>query len=201
MKKLFNPQTAIGVILLSLIAIGMWEFALRDTLSFLEKFILSLSTLGLEEYKDAIYVQIARGFYEAASLKTLALLVGGIFGFFFGMISVMTLHLFADKDKFPKFLFAKKKAAVIFLAVYTVTFFGILVLDLTRLSYVDGSISYYHQLVSIATPDTSVSEIQDIDAQFAQISSKNDYVSVIERLKLTINNAHQKLPAPPSFIF
>jgi hypothetical protein len=49
-------------------------------------FVLTISTLGLREVQDGMYVEIARGNYERAGLYTFAMITGMICGITFGVI-------------------------------------------------------------------------------------------------------------------
>ena len=88
MKNFLNTKTLIGSLIVGLFGSALWENIFRDLLSFGGKTLLTISTLGLEKYKNDIYISIARGFYEQVSIQTLSLGLGVLFGITLGGILV-----------------------------------------------------------------------------------------------------------------
>jgi hypothetical protein len=68
----------IGAIVISILSNGIWEFLIRPVLLYFQNGLLNLITLGIQEYKDAIYQEIARGHYDRASEDLLGVVLGGI---------------------------------------------------------------------------------------------------------------------------
>lgn len=60
-----------GVVLLAIVGNAVWEFIARPTLLAGQDLLLNLSTLGVQRFKDSMYVQIAKGHYDRASLLLL----------------------------------------------------------------------------------------------------------------------------------
>ena len=64
----------LATILLGAIGSGVWEYLLKPFFEFGTKFILNIATLGIETFKNDIYLQIAKGFMEKASSDNLKML-------------------------------------------------------------------------------------------------------------------------------
>ena len=80
MKKILSTKTFFWTLLISIIGSALLENIFRNIFNFIGKTALTISTLGIEKYKNDIYLNIARGFYEQVSLKVLSLEVGVLSG-------------------------------------------------------------------------------------------------------------------------
>jgi hypothetical protein len=71
---------------------------------------------------------------------------------------------------------------------------SMVVSDFIRFSYVNSAISYYHQLDAITAPFIDQSERVSLRSKFAQIKSKQDYVTIIQRLQSIAKENGQAVP-------
>lgn len=69
-----------GVLLIGVASNAIWEFAFRPAFFFAQSSMLTLITLGIQQYKDAIYIEIARGHYDRASVALFLESLGVICG-------------------------------------------------------------------------------------------------------------------------
>lgn len=66
----------IGVIAVGVATNAIWEFLIRPVLLFTQNGVLTLTTLGIQRFKDAIYIDIARGHFDRASEELFLMLTG-----------------------------------------------------------------------------------------------------------------------------
>ena len=79
-----------GVILIGVLTNALWEFLFKPSLLTAQNLILNLSTLGVQRFKDSMYIDIASGHHDRASLQLLGnfvglsagVLVGAVIGIF-----------------------------------------------------------------------------------------------------------------------
>lgn len=205
MKNFLNTKTVIVSLIVGLVGSALWEHIFRDLLNFGGKTLLTISTLGLEKYKDDIYISIAQGFYEQVSIQTLSLGLGILFGTVLG--SILITFRIKEKDEETKeskvkewFKNHKRLVRTGFL-IYTIFVMGVTVLSLTKITYINKSIAYYRQLQSIAAPHLTFDQEKIFNSRFAQIQNKEDYAKLIDDLTAVVGAAGQTLPKSPSFIF
>lgn len=89
MKKISTTKTIIGSFVLVIIGSALWENIFKNILNFSGKTLLDISTLGIEKYRNDIYVLIARGFYERVSLGILTLAMSILIGVIVGCIIII----------------------------------------------------------------------------------------------------------------
>jgi hypothetical protein len=205
MKNFLNTKTIIGSLLVAIAGSALWENVFRDVLSFVSQFVLTIATLGLEKYKNDIYINIARGFYEQVSLQILSLSLG----VFFGIMSGMALFIFKIKEgderqkasKTREWVNSHRRFIKVALLTYTFFMIGLLTLSLVKITYINRSIAYYRQLESIALPYLTPEQEKLFNSRFAQIKNREDYVQIIIELNKSVSGRALSLPAPPTFIF
>lgn len=69
----------IGALLIGITSNALWDFFFKPVLLFAQNGILTLSTLGIQSFKDAIYTDIAKGHYDRASEELFALFTALLF--------------------------------------------------------------------------------------------------------------------------
>ncbi|MCX6723235.1 MAG: hypothetical protein NT094_04215, partial [Candidatus Staskawiczbacteria bacterium] len=176
----------------------------RGFLNVAGKILLTFSTLGIEKYKNNIYLDVAKGFYEQPSLQILALVFGIIFGVLFGMLSIILKKRkdeVVPQSKINEWLVSNTNKVKIILIFYILFVLSFSFLSLARVTYINKSIAYYDQLIKIASPYLALDEEKVLNSDFAQIKNKNDYLELTNNLEQIIKKQNKKLPEPPSFIF
>lgn len=78
LKKLRN---LLSVVFVGALGTGLWNYVFQPSLGYGRDFSLNLVSLGLESYKLAVYLEVARGFHEKTTVLTYGLIVFLIFGF------------------------------------------------------------------------------------------------------------------------
>ena len=81
----------VSTVILGAIGSGLWDAVFKPAFPKLVDFMLTISTLGLRELQDGMYVEIARGNYERAGLATFQMITGINCGIIIGIVSVYTI--------------------------------------------------------------------------------------------------------------
>ena len=185
-----------GTLVVGGLGSGVWEYILKPLFSNGVDFILDLSTLGIETFKNSVYEEISQGFSEKNSIKIYNLFITLLMGSFVIFFLLMFDRIKAIKEKLilTENTEEKKEKKNIELEVsnieiklrififLTSCFFLILLIYTKKLDYINNSIIYYTKLKDITSPYVSDLELKKITSNFAQIKNKNDYVSLINKL-------------------
>lgn len=194
----------LGTVFIGAIGSGVWEYILKPILEQGSNFILDIATLGIGVYKDNIYTSVAKGFSESNSIKSYQtmqiFMISLLYVFYFTLFlrikkmqqsinieSSVSKEMVKDitnielKIKKVKKFFLIGVVSVVILLVMQIT-------SVSRLNYINDSISYYQQLKNIALPYMKEKEILELDSRFALIKNKNDYVSIINDLKIILKS-------------
>ena len=199
----------LGTIGVGILTNALWDAIRPATRSFYE-FLLNISILGIDKFKDGIYLDIAKGHHEIFSINTYGLIIGILLSFVILSLLIAARrvlkededHAFAKSiDKlfsWPKQ--ATPKGFLTFILIYTVFAITIISLNLVKETYINDAITYYEQMLSITAPYLSSEEYIQIESEFAQIKNKSDYQFVVRKLELTASEHDLETPEF-SFIF
>lgn len=187
----------LGSILIGALGSGVWEYLLKPLLSYGLNLILDLSTLGIESFKNDIYLSIAEGFSEKNSLNIYNFITTLYFGFIFSIYLLLLKKSKSQKEEVTKnnekdYPSEKRKR------LYLFTFLIIFLLIITsiqniKLQYINNSIIHYYQLTNIAAPYVSNEDIKSFNSKFSLIKNKNDYEKVINDLYIILKNNNLEL--------
>lgn len=204
MKNFLNAKTIVLSIFVAIIGSALWEYLFRDLLNLCGRFLLTISTLGVQKYKDDIYINIASGLHEQVSLQILSLGMGVLVGFIFATALFPFKHKEKDDKKDSKIReWLKNHGSFIRAAflTYALLVIGITMLSLAKIEYINKTIAYYNQLENIASPYLTDEQEEMFNSRFAQIKNKEDFVKIIDELNGIIRNEVKDFPKPPDFIF
>lgn len=207
MKLFFNTKTILGGVVVAIVGSALWENIFRDIMNWSGKFLLTVSTLGIQKYKDDIYINISHGFYEGTSLLILSLATSILCGFIFAF----ALIIFKEKDNKEKnesknyiikeWLKNHKFFSKLIFLIYSLFVVGVIILSFVKIEYINRSIAYYNQLKNIASPYLTLEQEKVFNSKFAQIKNKEDYVQLTKDLVEIIGGEIKDLPKAPAFIF
>jgi hypothetical protein len=166
---------------------GLWELAFRPFLAYLGTAALDVVTLGLESLRNGLYEEAARGQYERVSIAILSAGAGIMAG-----ITTVVLFLPAFRRKVQKERESGTsgkpfRAALVLLFATTMA-----LLLFQRIAYVNRAANYYEQLATIAAPYLTETQRLQVRSQFAQVTTRAQYVALIEQLRTAAlsNRAH-----------
>lgn len=206
-KKLVVGGGIIGVISLGLITNAIWD-ALKPLTSYLFKFLLNLSVLGVEKFKDNIYIEIAKGAHENISLKIF--LNFNAFILSFVLITIFLIFrirrknlLEEDSNLKPNFIdkifnYQKdltRKPWFLWFSLFYMIFAGtIFTLDSVKQSYINNAVTNFEQLSKIIRPYVSEEDNDKYISSFSQIKNREDYVILINKLQSIAKDNNQNIP-------
>ena len=198
-----------GTIFLGVISSAIWE-GVKPFTKWVYEQALYVSVLGIDKLKDGIYIDIAKGHHENASLEIYTLIYSILLGSIIGiMVIAALLHMYENgndgmANKLKKLIeFPRKlqgRSFLLFIIFYTIFAVTIYSFDLVKTKYINEAVTYYEQLVSIVTPYIEQQQIDQMNSEFAQINSKSDYESVINNLLEIVDENNLEKPQF-SFIF
>lgn len=194
-KKLILGGGVIGVIILGVITNAIWD-AVKPLTAYLFKLALNLSVLGVDKFKDNIYLEIARGMHEGTSLQIFITLYGFVLSFVL-VVVLMALIVrrkvireresnanqnFFDKIYDYRINLLRKSWFIWFFVLYTMFTGTILILDLTKQNYINNAVTNFEQLSKIIRPYIDEKEEVEYSSKFSQIRNKEDYVKLVSKL-------------------
>ncbi|HXA76348.1 MAG TPA: hypothetical protein VNV41_04385 [Candidatus Acidoferrales bacterium] len=210
-------------ILLSALGNAFWQYLLEPTLHALTRGVLNVASLGLSSYKNGIYQRIATDNPSTIVLDVLGIVLS-VQSLAFGVGLGYLVSSYGDARKQFKQLEEHSKeppandpevstetlpqtlqrlrgmlgTARWFTYVTFVLAICILVSDfiaLARGSYVNSADAHYHQVFRIASPNLDAHEQAQIESDFAQIGSRDDYIKVLSKLEGECKAHGQTVPA------
>jgi hypothetical protein len=218
-KKCIKTIAAIlGTILIGAIGSGVWQHLLGPAFFFLRDVILNLSSLDIKKIQNNIYIEIGKGFHEGLSKKSFNILnMLYVYVIIYIIVRIILDYRETEKNlqmiqkeqttsekptmkelnnkfkelnnKFKKM--GKYNLICLLLATFVIC---ISILDKVQYEYINSAITYYQQMNVINRPYLSQNENLRIESEFAQISSKEDYVKIVNNLKDIALKNKQKVP-------
>jgi hypothetical protein len=177
----------LGTVILGAIGSGLWDAVLKPAFPKLADFMLTISTLGLQEMRDSIYVEIARGNYERASLGTFEMASGMFSGITVGMIvGVYVINRKSyidntDAQNLKKLMISSKKIAIPALLIQSL-FAGFIIFNATRMTYIVIAAGQLQQMQDIVAPFLSDDERIRLHSNVAQIRSREDFQNITDQM-------------------
>jgi len=199
-----NKKTITLTVIIGLVTSLIYESMFRPTFGWFFHFLLNVSTLGLEKYKDNIYIEISKGFHEDMSLQIYKLSIGLLIGFVLSLILMLLVRKSKDENSYIHKIFKTPSRVMdskIFLVTYIVVLLAITSLDITQNVYINKTITYYNQLLNIISPNLDFNQFQIFNSRFAQISKRQDYIDIINELTDLAKINNKTIPKKITFIF
>jgi len=195
-KSLFPAWVIVGIAAIGgVIGAGasgaLGDMLFKPVFTWLGESILTVATLGLAAVRDSLYVDIAKGNYERASLLFVSLFFGILSG---GLIGIILAALFKSPPKDT----AKPREINFFAGFSILLLFGIfagyLLIAWVRVSYVVRAAAHIEQFQRVVAPYVPDSERIKMASSVAQIKSRADYVAVIDQMTKIANDNHLVVP-------
>lgn len=203
---------------------GFWETLFKPSVVSTGRFLLKVVTLGMSSARDDLYKDMAtRPTYKPALF--LVALVSLAFLSFLSLAASRYYHYYVGSSKYVQMAdyqskinnmsieeLQKEKERLgiemhsinkqIWLILFTMSLFGFVITTLVhvRCKYLSIAIAYFDQLMAICAPYLSTEEEKTFRSAFAQMICRNDYVTMIEKLKdHAMKHGVDRLPAFKSF--
>lgn len=213
---------AIGAILIGAVGSGLWQYVFDPALSSSSRAILNLATLGMESFKNDLYVEISKGLHERASLD-LSIQFSSLLGLAMILLPIAltlkTKELEKRKIKMLEELDqieAGKEQKVrtvdelrtdikntntrrVLIVLYVLIVIGIIfytaqIVSSKRQSYINSAITYFNQSIKIVSPFVDEIELRKLDSNFSQIKTPKDYQAILKHLETIAEKNEVKLP-------
>jgi hypothetical protein len=204
--------SVLGIVVLGAISNGVWESLLRPALHTGSRWVLDIASFSVTNYKNGVYQQVAADDQSWFALETLvrvtimyALISAALIFFFMDMFNSLRLRaqsLFdefqgapSDRENDFNLESAKKEVADVLKSVRRARVFvysysiilGLIFVDhfmqIAKRSYVSSADAHYHHVLRVASPYLNSGEQVEVESDFAQIGSRDDYVKVLSRLE------------------
>jgi hypothetical protein len=174
-----------GAILIGALGSGVWQSLLAPAMHAIERGMLDFVSLFWTNYKNQIYQQIAADNQPAIALElfywvTIAsMFLAGMFtSYARGYVSSLT-----SAGSAPPFGIGTLRLAVQVSSLFvTVLVIGQLI-SFDKLSYINSADAHYHYVMRVATPYLDTHEQAEIESEFAQIGSREDYIKLLSMLE------------------
>jgi hypothetical protein len=208
--------------LLGALGSGVWQSLLGPAIHASSRWVLDIASLGMASYKNAVYQEIAADNSSRATVATLhlatmiyALLVlVGVQGLFIFLSSLRRKGKLlserisgARRDSAPEGI-AEIRAGLEgsiksldrlrwFMYAFTLFVAAALVNDYVsqaKFSYISSADGHFHQVLRVASPYLDTHEQAQVESEFAQVSSRDDYVKLLSRLESQCKAHGQTVP-------
>jgi hypothetical protein len=202
----------LGTIILGALGSGLWQSLLGPAIHTISRWVLDIASLGLTSYKNGVYKRIAVDDQSIAAFNAYltvwgvyAIIVLAYAAFSFNWTSRYrrqvedALKAISDAPSNPepeistdalrqRLRGVLKSQGRLRLGLYCFSLFmGVALvsdlISLTRLSYVTSADAHYHHVMRIVSPYLDAREQAQVESDFAEIGSREDYVSLLSRLE------------------
>lgn len=194
-----------GTVVIGIASSGLWEIAIKPILAWVAEITLQISTLGIDLMRDKIYQDVALGVNERAGLQILQSIAGTITAFtIFIVISMFWIICWKNKrvtmgdvkifpsGRFGDVLFSDRmayiNAGLILFMIATIN------VSVVQTQYATAAEGHIKRLITIASPFIEEKEIKSLNARVALISSRSDYISIMEHIAAIIKSNGEKVP-------
>ncbi len=190
----------IGAIVIGALGSGLWNAAMAPTLSVLSRGLLTLLSLVFRSISNRIYTNVARGFHEEPSLTLLGGLTGVVLGVCVTMAFISFYLMRARREGEGKsgegqgYDRAKKVRRARIMSLVAMCLATFMATQMIILGYTNRAITHFRQSFTICKPFIDDQDEDRLLAQFAMVTSKQDYVSILEELRETAKENGQELP-------
>lgn len=201
----------LGAILIGALGSGVWQSVLGPAIHASTRWMLDFVSLGLKSYKDGIYQQIAADDQAAVAVETLArvtamsgLAIGLLTGTAVGVSSAMKRELrellddsgeppgpkpditmeTSRLERVAELKHLTRVRLVLYASLLGITFFFVNAsVSTAKLSYINSADAHFHYILRLASPYLDAHEQAELESDFAQIRSREDYVALQSRLE------------------
>lgn len=199
LQSLFTWKSArfiVVTVVLGAVGSGVWEWVLKPALAGTSDTVLSVATLGISAFKDALYKEVAQGFREDPSLRlynaVFAFAPLMLLGFISGFWTAARSQNSDTSDSRLERAVSWFDRPVLILTIFMLLFS---VVQAAQVSYVNRAVTHFHQLLAIAGPYMTEEQRLSALSRFAQVASGEDYERLVIELDSLCRGKGQRTPA------
>ena len=199
----------LGAIVVKILASSLSDSLVMPALHTVSRWVLDIASLGLASYKNSVYKQIAADDQYVAPYN--AYLTSTVmFVTMLGAAAIYTFYLSsayrrqaerasralsgAPQNPEPQIAddalnrrFLKTVRVLRFMAYFFAVYVGLSVasqfISVTRVSYETSAQAHFHHVMRIVSPYLEPRELAQVESEFAQIGSREDYLRLLSRLE------------------
>ena len=177
----------VGTVILGAVGSGLWDLIFKPIVPKLIDLVLTISTLGLAGLRDGIYVDVAYGSYERASL----FVAGVVTGFFCGLAAFaiyLIKRLANDNEARPvdsttiMEAIIKSRISNTIMMLMLLLFTVYAVINGASMSYIIQASNYIEQLQNVVAPVITEDQRLQFRSDAAQIESREDFKRIVDEL-------------------
>jgi hypothetical protein len=183
-----------GTLILGALGSGLWEAVIRPSMLWFVTLMLNLGTLGLSSLRDGIYVDVAKGSYEEAGLALLAMATGLLCGVSTAPLVISLASRARDANGRSTSVVVRVLRKNWMLIAIPLIFGMIFCVNLFRVTYTAQAATYAEQLLQITDPYETERDRLLFRSELSQISSRDDYVRLVNKLKSIAASHNLKIP-------
>jgi hypothetical protein len=181
-----------GALLVGALGSGLWEVALKPSLMWVATLVLDIATLGMNSLRDGLYLDVAKGSYERASLMSMSLL----FGLFSGTVIGATLVRLSRNKRKEETTSANRVTRKWIFMGFSVSMSIFLVIQVFRVSYIIRASNFLDQLERMVSPYVTENQLKTFDSRIARMKSRDEYLAISSELTTAIKSQGFE---PPTF--
>lgn len=185
-------------VLLGAIGSGVWEYILKPIALGGTNFLLEVATLGVANFKDSLYEEIALGHHELPSLSLLSFTFGFLPGIMVGILLIAVILrpmvnvirgavTNDDKQRLKRRVFLLTGLFTLFLFTFSLVY-------VSRVGYINRAITHFNQLLATSGPYLNQDERLNYISKFTQVRNREEFAQVIEDLSRICKQNKQKTP-------
>lgn len=200
------PKIIIGLVIAifaGAVGSAAWENVRDPLFGYFSEVSVTITTLGKDEYVDAMYREVGMGFSQNYSISSYYSLHETVFAVFLATILIAARIFMSRKmrpgnpEDAPEGYDHLRRRLKTFLYALTVMILALLVFfQISRLSseYKNNAILHIHQAITICSPYISEKEEKVLYSKFSSIRSREDYVKLDRRLQKIADKNNLRFP-------
>ncbi|TGM74382.1 hypothetical protein EHR01_10675 [Leptospira mtsangambouensis] len=191
------------ILFLGAIGSGIWDIVMKPAGSRIIDIIFVTFADTFSSYRNSLFKAAALGFHEQSSVFLHSMYIATIPAIY--LILVLE-HPYRKKNKSENETgkvksFIRSKKGFQLISIITVAVFLNSFLDFIKISYVNRTITHFHQTLTIIEPFISSQDAKIYRAAFSAMKSSEDYKRIDEQIKLKAKQLKITLPEAKSVIY
>lgn len=191
-----------GAIILGALGSGLWNAVLAPLFSIAYNSILTVITFGITSIKNGTYLDIAKGMHEEASVHWLNYFGSFLFSIpislviyvYFTRILIQKIIEKADEKESRESRWIFLRRILLFCLIIFLVLTSMLAVPIMLTLYKNKAVTHFAQCFTICRPYMDLTEEKMIQANFAKIRNREDYVRVLSALEQIALRNRDEIP-------